>query len=275
MTAILAALVLGVVEGLTEFLPVSSTGHLILAGWLLGFEELVGRDVAQMFEVFIQLGAILAVIAAYPGRFAGLWPRRHAQGFAGMRGLGLLFLATLPPALAGLALHKPIKNELFHPLMVAAGLAAGALWILLLEAWKARRRSPGRCHSVDALRWSDALAIGFFQCLALWPGMSRSSSTILGAMMVGVERKAATEFSFFAAVPLLAAAAVFDLFKTLPILRAEHIPVLATGLGVSAVCAFLAVKLFIRFLSRHTLVPFGWYRLAVALAVVAAAWWGL
>jgi len=274
MSALFAAFVLGMVEGLTEYLPVSSTGHLILAGWLLRFDHLVGKDVAQMFEIFIQLGAILAVVAAYPRRFVGLWPRRQATGFAGPRGLAFLVLATLPAALVGLAFHKRIKAELFHPLMVAAGLAAGALWILLLEAWKARRKSPWRCDAVDALRWSDALAIGLFQCLALWPGMSRSSSTILGAMMIGVERKAATEFSFFAAVPLLAAAAIFDLLKSLPLLRAEHVPLLAVGLGVSGAVAFLAVKLFMRFLSRHTLVAFGWYRLAVA-AVVAAAWWGL
>lgn len=275
MTALLAAFVLGVVEGLTEYLPVSSTGHLILADWLLGFDQLVGKDVAQMFEIFIQLGAIVAVIAAYPSRFAGLWPGRPAAGFGGTRGLALLVLATLPGALLGLALHKRIKAELFHPLMVAAGLAAGAVWILVLEAWKARRKSSWRCDSVDALRWSDALAIGVFQCLALWPGMSRSSSTILGGMMIGVERKAATEFSFFAAVPLLAAAAIFDLLRNLPDLRTEHVPVLAVGLCVSGLVAFLAVKLFIRFLARHTLVVFGWYRLVVAAAVAVATAWGL
>lgn len=275
MTALVAAILLGVVEGLTEFLPVSSTGHLVLAGWLLGFEDMIGKEVAHMFEVFIQLGAILAVIAAYPHRFAGLWPGRRSEGFAGWRGLALLLLATLPAALAGLVLHKRIKAELFHPLTVAAGLAAGAVWILLVEAWKARRRLPWRCGSMDALRWSDALAIGFFQCLALWPGMSRSSSTILGGMMIGVERKAATEFSFFAAVPLLGAAALFDLFQTLPILRVEHVPLLGAGLGVSLVSAFLAVRLFIRFLARHNLVVFGWYRLAVAAAVVVASWCGL
>ncbi len=275
MTAILAAVVLGVVEGLTEYLPVSSTGHLILAGWLLGFEQMVGTEVAHMFEVFIQLGAILAVVAAYPNRFAGLWPRGGAEGFAGLRGLVVLLIATLPAALAGLAFHRGIKVELFHPLSVAAGLAAGAIWILVLEWWKARTPSPWRRDSVDALRWGDALAIGVFQCLALWPGMSRSSSTILGAMMIGVERKAATEFSFFAAVPLLAAAAVFDLLKTLPMLRAEHVPLLAVGLAVSFVFAFLAVKLFVRFVARHSLVAFGWYRLAVAAAVAGAAWWGL
>ena len=275
MTPLLAAIVLGVVEGLTEYLPVSSTGHLILAGWLLGFDQMVGVEVAHMFEVFIQLGAILAVIAAFPHRFAGLWPQRQSEGFAGLRGLVLLLLATLPAALVGLALHKQIKADLFHPFTVAIGLAAGAVWILVLEAWKARHTSPWRRGSVDALRWGDALAIGLFQCLALWPGMSRSSSTILGAMMIGVERKAATEFSFFAAVPLLAAAAIFDLGKTLPILRAEHVPLLAAGLGVSFVFAFLAVKLFIRFVARHSLVAFGWYRLAVAGAVAVAAWWGL
>ncbi len=267
LTDYLSALILGIVEGLTEYIPVSSTGHLILSGHLLGFEGRVGKEVADTFEIFIQLGAILAVVAAYPGRFAGLLRLGDHRGFSGLRGIRVLVLATLPAGLLGLAIHTQIKNRLFNPLTVAIGLAVGAVWILAVEAWKHRSDRPSRRDSLDAISWLDALAIGLFQCLALWPGMSRSSSTILGGMMIGVDRKTATEFSFFAAVPVLAAATLYDLYKSLPILEAAHVPLFAIGFAVSFVCAWLAVKLFLRILARHTLAPFGWYRLAVAAVV--------
>jgi undecaprenyl-diphosphatase len=272
----LAAFLMGVVEGLTEYVPVSSTGHLILAGHLLGFERMLGKEVADTFAIFVQLGAILAVVAAYPGRFAGLLRLRDNRGFHGLRGIGLLAVTSIPGALVGLAAHKLIKERLFSPLTVAIGLALGAVWIALVEQWLSSNKKlgrPAKKEGLDSLSWLDALGIGLFQCLALWPGMSRSSSTILGGMMLGVERKTATEYSFFAAVPLLAAATLYDLYKSLPILSASHVPVFAIGLATSFVFAWLAVKFFIRFLAHHTLAPFGWYRLAVAAIVLAWAIW--
>jgi undecaprenyl-diphosphatase len=263
----IVAILLGLVEGLTEYIPVSSTGHLILVGDLLGFDRLVGAEVAKTFEIFIQLGAILAVVVAYPGRFLGLLRLNDNRGFSGLRGLMLLLITSIPGGILGLVARPFIKEHLFQPFTVAIGLAVGALWILAIEWRPTRTRREG----VDALDWRDALGIGLFQCLALWPGMSRSSSTILGGMMLGVERKTATEYSFFAAVPILAAATLYELYKSRGLLSAAHISVFAVGFGVSFLAAWAAVTFFVRFLSRHTLVPFGWYRLAVAAAALAWA----
>ena len=174
LTVYVVAALMGVVEGVTEFIPVSSTGHLILAGDLLGFESLVGEGQAKTFEIFIQLGAILAVVVAYPRRFSGLLRLGDNSGFSGLRGLSLLLLTSLPAGRLGLLARGPIKEHLFQPLTVAVGLAAGAVWILVVERWPPRVRRAG----LDQLRWQDALAVGLFQCLALWPVMSRSSSTI-------------------------------------------------------------------------------------------------
>jgi undecaprenyl-diphosphatase len=264
----LIAILLGLVEGLTEYVPVSSTGHLILAADGLGFDQRVGAEKAKTFHVFIQLGAILAIVVTYPGRFARLARLGDNTGFAGLRGLGLLLVTSLPAGLLGLAARSLIKDYLFQPLTVAIGLAAGAVWILAAEGWGARER----CTSLDRLGWREALGIGLFQCLALWPGMSRSSSTILGGMVLGVGRKTATEYSFFAAVPVLSAAALYDLYKSRDLLTPADLPLFAVGLVVSFVSAWLAVRFLVHYLSRHTLVAFGWYRLAVAaLAFLWAA----
>ncbi|MGW8256345.1 MAG: undecaprenyl-diphosphate phosphatase [Thermoguttaceae bacterium] len=254
------AIILGAVEGVTEFLPISSTGHLILTDHLLGFEKLVGTDVAQAFEIIIQLGAILAVVAAYPGRFTGLLRFGDNRGLSGLRGIGLLAITSIPAALLGLAVHKLIHEKLFNPAMVAAALAVGAVWILLVERFLPKVKKEG----VDSLDWKDALKVGLFQCLALWPGMSRSASTILGGMMCGIERKTATEYSFFAAVPIMIAATCYELYKSRQFFSAANFGMLAIGFVVSFIFAWLAVRLFIRFLGRHTLAPFGWYRLIVA-----------
>lgn len=266
-SVLVVAALLGVVEGVTEFIPVSSTGHLILASELLGFASLVGTGPAKTFEIFIQLGAILAVVVAYPRRFAGLVDLRDNTGFRGLRGLSLLALTTVPAGLVGVLARGTIKTYLFQPLTVAAGLAAGAVWILAAERWPRH----GQREGLDQLRWQDALAVGLFQCLALWPGMSRSSSTILGGMLLGLDRKTAAEYSFFAAVPLLAAAALYELYKSRSSLSAADIPWFAVGFLVSYVFAWLAVRFFIRFLSQHTLAVFGWYRLAVAAAALVWA----
>ena len=263
-TVLVVAALLGIVEGLTEFIPVSSTGHLILAADLLGFAGLVGDERAKTFEIFIQLGAILAVVTVYPRRFSGLLRLQDNSGFSGCRGLALLLVTSLPAGLLGLLARGAIKSALFQPLTVAAGLAAGAVWILAVERRAPRTRRSG----LDALRWQDALAVGCFQCLALWPGMSRSSSTILGGMMVGIDRKTAAEYSFFAAVPLLTAAALYELYKSRSLLSLADAPWFAVGFVVSYLFAWLSVRFFIRFLSQHTLTGFGWYRLAVAAAAL-------
>ncbi|HEY4761330.1 MAG TPA: undecaprenyl-diphosphate phosphatase [Thermoguttaceae bacterium] len=260
------AIIMGAVEGLTEFLPISSTGHLILTDHLLGFEKLVGKDVAQAFEIFIQLGAILAIVAAYPGRFLGLLRFRENQGFSGLRGIGLLVITSVPAALLGLVTRKYIHEKLFNPTTVAAALAVGAVWILLVERCLSRKQKEG----LDSINWKDALAVGLFQCLSLWPGMSRSASTILGGMMSGLERKTATEYSFFAAVPIMIAATFYELYKSYHYFSTADFGMLAIGFVVSFISAWLAVKFFISFLSRHTLVPFGWYRLILTALVV---WW--
>ncbi len=266
MENLLAAL-MGVVEGLTEFLPISSTGHLILAGHFSGFEKLLGKETADAFEIVIQLGAILAVVAAYPGRFVGLLRFKDNRGLSGLRGIGLLVVTSIPASIVGLLVHKAIEKHLFNDRTVAAALAVGALWILAVEYYRPRVK----VDSVDSISWREALLVGLYQCLSLWPGMSRSASTILGGMMSGVDRKAATEYSFFAAVPIMIAATLFkfyEFYKQQTHLDAAQMQMFAIGFIVSFIFAWIAVKTFIHFLSRHTLIPFAWYRLVVSAAVL-------
>ena len=253
---IVTAVVLGLVQGLTEFIPISSTAHLILVGDLMNFSG----ERAATFEVFIQLGSVMAVVAVYRGRFIELLDFRRRTGFAGPRGLGFLLLTTLPALVFGAVFHGAIKAYLFNPFNVAIGMAVGGAWILLAE----RFFTGAAKNNLDGLTWKDALWIGCFQCMALWPGMSRSASTILGGMITGLERKTATEYSFFAAVPVMFAATLFDLWKSLPCLGRADIPLFLVGFLVSFASAWVAIRFLIRFLSRHTLMPFGWYRLAVA-----------
>ena len=252
--------ILGLVEGLTEFIPVSSTGHLIVVGHLLGYEG----ERAATFEIFIQLGAILAVLFLYKDTFLQLFTRQRGRGLAGPHGLLLLALTTLPILAVGFLLHGIIKTYLFNnPGVVAIGLGVGGVAIVLIERWRPR----ARCYALGALRWRDALAVGLFQCLALWPGTSRAAATILGGMLVGIERKTAAEYSFLAAVPALCAAVGYDLFKSRSILHASDIPTFAVGFIVAFLSATVAVKGFIRLLGSHTLSPFGWYRIVVALGI--------
>jgi undecaprenyl-diphosphatase len=260
MLSYLDAVILGIVEGLTEFLPVSSTGHLILAGHLLG----QSGEKAATFEVVIQLGAILAVVVLYHRRFLGLVRPSPLVRFSGLRGLWLLFLTSVPAALLGLVLHKFIKARLFTPLTVAAALAVGAVAILLVE----RKRGKPRYFSLDEITPTLALGIGFFQCLSLWPGFSRAAATIMGGMVLGARRELAAEYSFVAAVPIMVAATGFDLFSHWQLFSAADLEVLAVGFAVSFVAALVAVKGFIALLKRTTLAPFAWYRLALAPLVV-------
>ena len=257
----LTAGILGIVEGLTEFIPVSSTGHLIIAGHFLKFEG----PVAATFDIFIQLGAILAVAVLYRERFLGLLSfQKEENSFKGLNGLKLLFLTTLPALFFGAITHKYIKAHLFNITTVAIGLGAGGAAILLAEKFLPAHQREG----LDSVRPKDALLIGFFQCLALWPGVSRSAATILGAMWLGMERKTSAEYSFFAAVPVLIAATALDLYKSLAFLQASDIGLFAVGFIISFIAAWFSIKVFIKMVSRRSLAPFGWYRIAVSFPLL-------
>ncbi|HMP75340.1 MAG TPA: undecaprenyl-diphosphate phosphatase [Kiritimatiellia bacterium] len=259
----LIAVILGLVEGLTEFIPVSSTGHLILVGHLLGFDGAA----AKLFDVFIQLGAILAVVVVYFRTFAELFSAPERRGFSGYNGILLLGLTSLPAIVIGKLSHGAIKEHLFSPDTVAAALAVGAVWILVSERLLRGRKTV----DLDGMTWKLALGIGLFQCLALWPGMSRSTCTIVGGMMLGLSLPAATRYSFFAAVPIMVLAVGYDLLQNATLLTADTIPWFLTGFVVAFLSALAAIKFFIRFVSRHGLSAFAWYRLAVAGLV----WWML
>jgi undecaprenyl-diphosphatase len=260
MVEVSYAVLLGIVEGLTEFMPVSSTGHLIIVGHLLRFEG----PKAATFEIFIQLGAILAVVFLYKDRFLRLCSLHRSGGFSGRRGLVLLGLTTLPGLAVGAFTHELIKAYLFTPMTVALGLGIGAIGILTIE----RYHPPVKKSGLDELNYRDAVVVGLCQCFALWPGMSRSACTIVGAMTIGIGRETAAQYSFLAAVPLMVAATVFDLYNSLPILQGSDVPMFAVGFIVSFIAAWVAIKFFLRFLASHTLKPFAWYRLMVALAIL-------
>ena len=259
MTQSLAAVILGIVEGVTEFLPVSSTGHLILVGHLLGFTG----EKADSFDVIIQLGAILAVVCLYWQRFWWLISPKPLHSFSGLRGLWMLFLTSLPAGLIGLAARKSIKAHLFGPTSVALALAVGALMIF----WVERRKGRDRFYTLDEMTPGLALGIGCFQCLSLWPGFSRSAATIMGGMLLGAKRGLAAEYSFIAAVPLMVAATLYDFYKSADLYTADDLGVLAIGFVVSFVSALAAVKGFIVLVKRVSLRPFAWYRLVLAAAV--------
>ena len=253
------AIIQGIVEGLTEFIPVSSTGHLIIVGHLLG---LTGPKAAA-FDIVIQLGAILSVVVLYFRKFWGLLRPEPGVRFAGINGLWLLFLTCLPAGLLGFFIHDYIEEHLFGPLTVAVALAVGAALILLVEKFKPASKVSG----LDAMTPGLALGIGFFQCLSLWPGFSRSASTILGGMILGADRRLATEYSFLAAVPIMFMATGYKLISSYGLFTAEDLPFLAVGFGVSFLAALVAVKGFIHLVSRVSLAPFAWYRLILAPVV--------
>jgi undecaprenyl-diphosphatase len=264
------AIALGIVEGLTEFLPISSTGHLIIAGSLLGY---VG-DHAKVFEIAIQSGAMLAVVWEYRRRFghaiAGLGTDPAARRFAQN-----LLVAFVPAAALGYLFGKHIKALLFHPVPVAVAFVVGALVILWAERRQKARPDSVRVTDVDAMTWRDALKVGLAQAFALIPGTSRSGATIIGGMLFGLSRKAATEFSFFLAVPTLVAAGAYSLWKDRALLSTNDLPMFATGFVVSFVSALLCIRWLIRYVSRHDFVPFAWYRIVFGLAVIASAYSGL
>ena len=261
------ALILGVVEGLTEFLPVSSTGHLILAGDLLGFSD----EKAKVFEIVIQTGAMLAVVWEYRNRFrgviTGLGSDRASQRFA----LNLL-IAFMPAAVLGLAFGKLIKSYLFHAIPVALAFVVGGAIIL----WVERSLRPRvLVERVDEMSWRDALKVGFAQAFALIPGTSRSGATIIGGMLFGLSRKAATEFSFFLAVPTLIAAGAYDFWKNRALFSMDDASLFATGSIAAFVSAFLCVRWLLRYIATHDFTPFAWYRIAFGVAVLGTAYAGL
>ena len=272
MTApdLIVAVILGLVEGLTEFLPVSSTGHLIVAGSLLNFTG----ERAKLFEIVIQAGAIVAVCWEYRARlFAvarGLPRDRGAQRFV----LNLL-IAFLPAAVLGLAFGGAIKARLFAPVPVAGAFIAGALIILWAERRQRARPDHVRIRSVDELRWADALKIGFAQAFALIPGTSRSGATIIGGMLFGLSRQAATEFSFFLAIPTLFAATGYDLVKNRHLLSGGDLSMIAVGFVVAFVSAFFTIRALLRYVAHHDFVPFAWYRIAFGLVILGTAYAGL
>ncbi len=263
---VLKALAMGVVEGLTEFLPISSTGHLILVGDLLGFNDEKGK----VFEIAIQLGAILAVVWDYRIRFVGV-----VQGFgrdpASNRFVLNLFLAFLPLAVIGLLFGQQIKGLLFSPIPVATAFIVGGLIIL----WAEKMPHSKHIDEVDKMSWKDALVMGFIQALALIPGTSRSGATIIGGLLYGLSRKAATEFSFFLAVPTLGAASVYELYKHRDLFNSDDLAMLAIGFVASFISAAFAVRALIRFISRHDFTVFAWYRIVFGAVVLLTAYTGL
>ncbi len=261
------AAVMGVVEGLTEFLPISSTGHLILAGALLGFDD----EKAKVFDIAIQTGAILAVIIVYWQKIRAtlvmLPSQRQARRFVLNVAIGFF-----PAVLLGLALGKAIKAHLFTPEVVATTFILGGLVIL----WAERRpASSVRIHDVDDMSAWDALKVGLVQCLAMIPGTSRSGATIIGGMLLGLSRRAATDYSFFLAIPTLVGAGAYSLYKERALLTVDDVPLFAVGLLFSFISAWLCVRWLLRYIATHSFTPFAWYRIAFGLLVLATSWTGV
>ena len=259
------ALTLGIVEGLTEFLPISSTGHLILVGDLLDFND----DKGKVFAIVIQLGAILAVCWEYRAKIGevvvGIGSSVEANRF-----VMNISLAFLPAAILGLLFIKTIKQYLFHPVPVALALVIGGVLIL----WAERRKHVVEIERVEEMDWKHALKVGLIQCLALIPGTSRSGATIIGGLFFGLSRKAATEFSFFLAIPIMFAATFYDIYKHHDILHFDDIGMFVVGFVASFISALLAVRGLLRFISNHDFTVFAWYRIVFGLIVLATAYSG-
>jgi undecaprenyl-diphosphatase len=263
---LLKALVLGIVEGLTEFLPISSTGHLILAGDLLGFNDERGK----IFEIVIQTGAMLAIVWEYRAKFAGVL-RGLASDRAAQRFVANLAIAFMPAALLGLAFGKYIKAALFKPVPVAIAFIVGGFVIL----WAERRAHRITVQSVDDMRWSDALKVGIAQAFALIPGTSRSGATIIGGLLFGLSRRAATEFSFFLAVPTLIAAGAWDLYRNRALFDVHDLGMFAVGMVAAFGSAFLCVRWLLRYIATHDFTVFAWYRIVFGAVVLLTAYTGL
>jgi len=259
------AILLGIVEGFTEFLPISSTGHLIVVGDLIGF-----HNDGRVFEIAIQLGAILAVVVEYRRKFiavaSGMFNDPQAQNF-----IRNLIIAFLPAAIMGVLFISLIKTYLFNPLTVATMLILGGLVIL----WAERREHQIRVKNVDDMTWKDALKVGLFQVVSMVPGTSRSGSTIIGGLFIGLDRKVAAEFSFFLAVPTMFAATFYDVFKHRDLLHASDVPMFAAGFITAFFSAWLAVRTLVRFVANHTYEIFAWYRIVFGLIILLTAYTGI
>lgn len=259
---LLCALILGLVEGLTEFLPVSSTGHLILTGQLLGFNDEKGK----VFEIVIQFAAILAVVWEYRTRLFHTLLSVTKEASSKRLAINLI-VAFLPSAILGFLFLKQIKAHLFNPIVVASAFIIGGLLIL----WAERREHTIKADTIDDITWKDALKVGLAQALAMIPGTSRSGATIIGGLFFGLSRLAAAEFSFFLAIPTMFAATLYDVYKHRDLFSLNDLSLFAVGSAVSFLSAFLAVRGLIRFISRHDFTVFAWYRIAFGLLVIASA----
>ncbi len=259
----LVAVIVGIVEGLTEFLPVSSTGHMILVGHLLNFDE----QVADVFDVFVQLGAILSVIFIYKERFARFFTR---DGWDMNKGLSVWHIAAgiVPVMAVAFFLYKYIKEYLFSPFTVIIGLILGA-FLLMFAEYKAKGHEAEMVTDLDKISMKQCIYVGLFQFLSLWPGFSRSGSTIAGGLLVGLSRGAAANYTFLIAVPLMFVACIYDLVKNFDNLSPEHLQILGIGFVVAFVVAYVSVLWFLKFLNKYNLTCFAWYRIGLALVSYA------
>lgn len=254
---------LGIVEGVTEFIPVSSTGHLILAGNLMGLDD----DRAKVFEIFIQLGAILSIVWLYRQKIASVVREMPVRGNA--RNLLINLIAGfLPAAVLGLIAHRAIKAYLFNPVTVAAALVLGGAAMLLIERMKQR----DHVQTTDGITIKQAAGIGFAQCLALFPGVSRSGATIMGGLVLGLERKVAAEFSFFLAIPTMFAATGYDLVKNRGLLSSSDLGLFLLGFVTAFLSALVVIKAFLKFVSRHDFTSFAYYRIVFGLMILVFYW---
>lgn len=263
---IFKAIIMGIVEGITELLPISSTGHLILAGELMNFLE---HDKRTVFEIFIQMGAMLAIVWEYRSKFINSLLGASRPGVE--RNLFInVAIAFLPAAIVGYIFSDYIQSVLFSPYVVAAGFIVGGFIIL----WVERRPYAPVVEEVDNLRYTDALKVGLCQCLALIPGTSRSGATIIGGIYFGLSRKASTEFSFFLAIPMISAASLYSLWGARDKLDAGDLGIMGVGFIASFISAFLLMRALLKFISNHTYVAFAWYRIAFGLLVLITAYTG-
>ncbi len=263
------AIIIALVEGFTEFLPISSTGHMTLVGELIKFDG----PQAKTFEIFIQLGAILAVVALYPKRFLALIPKKNGagtaessreSGFSGMTGLMKIGVACLPAFVIGAALHKTIKEKLLFSAPVALALIVGGLLMIFVE----RKNIKPTVNRIEEISIRSAFILGIFQCLALWPGFSRSGAMLIGGLFLGLTRTVAAEFSFLVAVPVMVAATGLDLLKSYKDLSPSDLPIFAIGFVLAFVTAIVAIRFMLSLLSRLTLRPFAYYRIALGVVVL-------